>query len=307
MQGFGGECPGVYYPRLLRDGWTLVERIVAGPLEAVTVFEKPIARGWILRKLAHEQVGAPPGKGCYWDEHELQGTEPPALRRLPDWEWADLDRRSFTSLPPTASSSRATKARSPSIPANRPAANPSPSRPSRSVASCCVACRVWACSTKRRWTRCLPAALRILPGRHDHPGRHGPTRPRAMAALLFFSRRARRTSRCLRNHPSRLQIPHNPRRLLRASHLRAYALSRVFEIDALTGPECGGRLRLTAAIWSDAAIVRILRPFGLPTDSPVTRPARAPPPRDLEVDLCQVDPRAHAFQGIDPLPSHETF
>jgi hypothetical protein len=91
-QGFGGECPGVYYPRLLRDGWTLVERIVAGPQEAVTVFEKPIARGWILRKLAHEQVGAPPGKGCYWDEHELQGTEPPALRRLPDWEWADLDR-----------------------------------------------------------------------------------------------------------------------------------------------------------------------------------------------------------------------
>jgi hypothetical protein len=58
---------------------------------------------------------------------------------------------------------------------------------------------------------------------------------------------------------------------------------------------------------SDAAIVRILRHLGLPTDFPVTRPARAPPPRDLEVDLCQVDPRVEAFQGIDPIPSDETF
>jgi hypothetical protein len=86
----------------------------------------------------------------------------------------------------------------------------------------------------------------------------------------------------------------------------AYALARVFEIDALTCPDCGGRLRPIAAILSDAAIVRILRHLGLPTDFPVTRPARAPPPRDLEVDLCQVDPRVEAFQGIDPLPSDET-
>jgi hypothetical protein len=74
------------------------------------------------------------------------------------------------------------------------------------------------------------------------------------------------------------------------------------EIDALTCPECAGPLRPVAAIWSDAAIVRILRPLGLPTDFPVTRPARAPPPRSLQLGLCQVDPRAHAFQGIDPLP-----
>src|SRR5687768_15419495 len=24
---FGGECPGVYYPRLMRDGWLLVEQV----------------------------------------------------------------------------------------------------------------------------------------------------------------------------------------------------------------------------------------------------------------------------------------
>jgi hypothetical protein len=90
---FGGECPGVYYPRLIRDGWTLVDRIEASARDSCTVFEKPAGAGWILRKLAHEQVGAPRGKGCYWDEHEL---EHPGKRRrhaFPDWEWADVDRR----------------------------------------------------------------------------------------------------------------------------------------------------------------------------------------------------------------------
>jgi hypothetical protein len=41
---------------------------------------------------------------------------------------------------------------------------------------------------------------------------------------------------------------------------------------------------------SDAAIVRILRPLA------GTRSARAPPPRDLKVDLGQVDP--HALQAV---------
>jgi hypothetical protein len=69
---FGAECTGVYYPRLLRDGWSLVERAEAGRWNAWTFFEKPLADGWTLRKIAHEQVDAPPGRGCYWDEHELR-------------------------------------------------------------------------------------------------------------------------------------------------------------------------------------------------------------------------------------------
>ena len=90
---FGGECPGVYYPRLVRDGWAYIDQLKNGRSNACTVFEKPAGDGWILRKLAHEQTGAPPGKGCYWDEHELEHTARQKLLSFPDWEWADVDRR----------------------------------------------------------------------------------------------------------------------------------------------------------------------------------------------------------------------
>lgn len=88
---FGGECPGVYYPRLIRDGWTLVDEIENGRHDNCTVFEKTMG-SWTLRKLAHEQVGAPPGKGCYWDEHELESARKHVRFGFPDWEWADFDR-----------------------------------------------------------------------------------------------------------------------------------------------------------------------------------------------------------------------
>lgn len=86
---FGGECPGVYYVRLLRDGWKLVRRENLGKWKDQSVFERPIPGGWMLRKIAHEEVGAPPGKGCYWDEHVLNG--PGGTIACPDWEWAEVD------------------------------------------------------------------------------------------------------------------------------------------------------------------------------------------------------------------------
>jgi hypothetical protein len=89
---FGAECTGVYYPRLLRDGWTLVERADAGRWNAWTLFDKPLADGWVLRKIAHQQVDHPPGKGCYWDEHELRHDADGVVLHLHDWEWADWDR-----------------------------------------------------------------------------------------------------------------------------------------------------------------------------------------------------------------------
>jgi hypothetical protein len=87
---YGGEDPGVYYLRLQRDGWDLVERKTTSPRSEQTIFEKMLPKGWLLRKLAHEQLGAPPGKGCYWDEHEL--VHPKSGRRIeaPDWEWTEL-------------------------------------------------------------------------------------------------------------------------------------------------------------------------------------------------------------------------
>ena len=89
--GRGGECLTVYYPRLLRDGWILNDQLSAGITDQCDIFEKPLGSGWLLRKYAHAQVGSPPGKGCYWDEHEL--LHPPSNRCLkqPDWEWTELD------------------------------------------------------------------------------------------------------------------------------------------------------------------------------------------------------------------------
>lgn len=89
---FGGECPGVYYPRLIRDGWTLRERTTVSPSASFTVFDKRLERGWVLRKVAHEQLDSPPGKGCYWDEHQLINAAREVTIAQPDWEWADRDR-----------------------------------------------------------------------------------------------------------------------------------------------------------------------------------------------------------------------
>ncbi|OQW60380.1 MAG: hypothetical protein A4S17_00345 [Proteobacteria bacterium HN_bin10] len=91
-QQFGAECTGVYYPRLLRDGWTLVERDRSDRWNKWTIFDKPLARDWVLRKIANEQVDHPPGKGCYWDYHQLRNTKSGAEIDLPDWEWAEWDR-----------------------------------------------------------------------------------------------------------------------------------------------------------------------------------------------------------------------
>src|SRR5262245_26767135 len=48
---FGAECTGVYYPRLLRDGWRLVERHNVGRWNSWTAFEKPLGKDWTLRKI----------------------------------------------------------------------------------------------------------------------------------------------------------------------------------------------------------------------------------------------------------------
>lgn len=92
---YGGECPSVYYVRLQRDGWTLKDQLKESRSNTWTIFEKRLPRGWILRKYAHAEVSAGPGKGCYWDEHELEKTELAIRLSFPDWEWADLDGKSL--------------------------------------------------------------------------------------------------------------------------------------------------------------------------------------------------------------------
>jgi hypothetical protein len=92
---FGAEDTGVYYRRLIRDGWKLVSHKENSKWNSETLFEKPIPKGWVLRKIAHEQVDSPKGKGCYWDEHELINIESGTKLVLSDWEWAELDGKSI--------------------------------------------------------------------------------------------------------------------------------------------------------------------------------------------------------------------
>ncbi|MBZ5622914.1 MAG: hypothetical protein LAQ69_29900 [Acidobacteriia bacterium] len=88
---YGAECPGIYYVKLQRDGWVLKDRLSAGSGDRFTVFEKPLGHGWILRKYAHAESGADPGRACYWDEHELEHPLRQQRMVFPRWEWADMD------------------------------------------------------------------------------------------------------------------------------------------------------------------------------------------------------------------------
>jgi hypothetical protein len=86
---YGGECLTVYYNRLQRDGWTLRSHDQHGS----TVFEKELPNSWVLRKFAFAELGAPAGRGCYWDAHELKHEATETSLTFPEWEWAELDRK----------------------------------------------------------------------------------------------------------------------------------------------------------------------------------------------------------------------
>lgn len=87
---WGGECPGVYYLRLVRDGWVFRRELSNKNCD---VFDKQLPYGFTLRKYAHAQTGAPPGKGCYWDEHLIERGNAETLIDGSTWEWAELDSR----------------------------------------------------------------------------------------------------------------------------------------------------------------------------------------------------------------------
>lgn len=88
----GGEDWGVYFHRLTRDGWTMrPDLAMNAQIEAFVTFEKPLWHGWRLRRTAHASVNHAPGKGVYWDEHDLAGPGDRLVLK-PGWEWADVDR-----------------------------------------------------------------------------------------------------------------------------------------------------------------------------------------------------------------------
>jgi hypothetical protein len=59
---------------------------------------------------------------------------------------------------------------------------------------------------------------------------------------------------------------------------RPLLLKRVFDLDLEHCPQCGGELKIIAAIEEPAVIVRILTHLGLPARAPPRSPAR---PLDL--------------------------
>lgn len=90
---YGGECPGIYYLRLQRDGWVMQGNAFTpdGKGGTITTFEKIMPKGWVLRKMAHATIDHPEGKGCYFDTHCLHHEKSLQHHDLPDWEWADRD------------------------------------------------------------------------------------------------------------------------------------------------------------------------------------------------------------------------
>lgn len=85
---YGGECLHVYYNKLQRDGWVLIDNIAKSKWSHDTIFEKELSKQWKLLKICHCEIGSPKGKGVYWDEHAVQKGDSEIIN-FQDWEWAD--------------------------------------------------------------------------------------------------------------------------------------------------------------------------------------------------------------------------
>ncbi len=71
-------------------------------------------------------------------------------------------------------------------------------------------------------------------------------------------------------------VPHAPQ-VRGRRYPWAGLLRRVFELEALVCPHCGGRRRLLAAVTAPESIARVLSAMGLSSEAPELAPARSPP------------------------------
>lgn len=90
-EAYGGECLGVYFIRLQRDGWILKHTLSDNAGGHISVFEKHIHPNWTLRKMAHATIHHPIGRGVYYDTHELLNSQTEEVIPCEKWEWADVD------------------------------------------------------------------------------------------------------------------------------------------------------------------------------------------------------------------------
>jgi hypothetical protein len=89
---YGGECRGVYFIRLQRDGWQLTRSSPDGRGGEISLFEKRINNHWLLRKHAHATLPHSVGRGAYYDTHELFNARTLQSLQYERWEWAEVDR-----------------------------------------------------------------------------------------------------------------------------------------------------------------------------------------------------------------------
>lgn len=90
-ENYGGECLGVYYIRLQRDGWVMKHTSSDTQGGQITLFEKRINNHWLLRKYAHATIHHPVGRGVYYDSHELYNNRTEEVNPKENWEWAEID------------------------------------------------------------------------------------------------------------------------------------------------------------------------------------------------------------------------
>ena len=77
------------------------------------------------------------------------------------------------------------------------------------------------------------------------------------------------------------EAPHGTKATRRSDKPRdwrwADLMRRIFELDVLACPRCGGRMSVIATIEAADVLRKILGHLGLPTDAPAASPARPPP------------------------------
>ena len=82
---------GLYFPRLEREGWTLLENAATSRDAGYYLWEKAAPGHSVLRKAVRYGRNEQPGKGVYWDEHRLLNRRTEVDLPFPNWEWADVD------------------------------------------------------------------------------------------------------------------------------------------------------------------------------------------------------------------------
>lgn len=89
---YQGECPGIYFIRLRRDGWAMGDAVAQGDgKDRLIRFHKHINNYWKLVKLFHMGLNHPAGKGVYYESHILCSSNFGEEIPFPNMDWADLD------------------------------------------------------------------------------------------------------------------------------------------------------------------------------------------------------------------------